>query len=136
MLGDLESKIPIHAIPELFPSAQVYLANSVMAMITFHSLPVLQVLRTLQSEAELEFAMLLLLERSSVHDWKLRLAYLQSLVNSVLTNEPYQKNVSETAKAFAHSFGALFNSQLMERLKKMMNDVKSTQFGEWLRARK
>ncbi|XP_068698835.1 midasin-like [Montipora foliosa] len=128
MLGDLESEVPIHAIPELFPSAQVYHANSVMAMITFHSLPALQVLRNLQSEAELEFAMLVLLERSSVHDWKLRLAYLQSLVNSVLTNEPYQKNVSETAKAFAHSFGALFNSQLMERLKKMMNDVKSTQF--------
>ena len=130
-MENLENESPIDSITALFPSTEDYHTNSVMAMITLHSLPALQAFRSSQSGAQLEFAILVFLERSSVHDWKLRLDYLQSLVQSAPGSAPcqLQNSVASTVKGFLHSFGALFNSQLMEKLNNIMSDVKSAQFG-------
>lgn len=130
-MENLENESPIDSIAALFPSTEDYHTNSVMAMITLHSLPALQAFRSSQSGAQLEFATLVFLERSSVHDWKLRLDYLQSLAQSALGSAPcqLQNSVASTVKGFLHSFGALFNSQLMEKLNNIRSDVKSAQFG-------
>ena len=133
-MENVENETSIPSIAALLPAAKDYHTNSIMAMITLHSLPALQVLRSPQNGAQLEFATLVFLERSSVHDWKLRLDYLQSLAQSALGSAPcqLQNRVASIVKGFVHSFGALFNSQLMEKLNNIRSDVTSAQFGQWL----
>ncbi|XP_074625737.1 midasin-like [Acropora palmata] len=130
IMENVENETSIPSIAALFPSAKDYHTNSIMAMITLHSLPALQVLRSPQTGAQLEFATLVFLERSSVHDWKLRLDYLQSLAQSALGSAPcqLQNRVASIVKGFVHSFGALFSSQLMEKLNNIRSDVTSAQF--------
>ncbi|KAK2570712.1 Midasin [Acropora cervicornis] len=130
IMENVENETSIPSIAALFPSAKDYHTNSIMAMITLHSLPTLQVLRSPQTGAQLEFATLVFLERSSVHDWKLRLDYLQSLAQSALGSAPcqLQNRVASIVKGFVHSFGALFSSQLMEKLNNIRSDVTSAQF--------
>lgn len=130
-MANLERAVHVDTVPECFPSAQAYHANSVVSMMNSQSLPLLRILKHSKSVAQLEVAMLLFLERSSAYDWKLRLEYLNSLVDSVLTNgsAQCQSDVPVTLKSFLHSFGALFSSDLMKNLTNEVKDLRSTQFG-------
>lgn len=130
-MSNLENTEHVGAVPECFASSQTYLANSVVSMINLQSLPFLRILKNSPSAVQLEFAVLLFLERSTLHDWKLRLDYLQSFMDSVLDNAPSSchKDVTTTLKPFTYSFGILFSSHLMGNLKKELKDLKSSQFG-------
>ena len=130
-MSNLENTEHVDAVPECFASSQTYLANSVVSMINLQSLPFLRILKNSPSAAQLEFAVLLFLERSTLHDYKLRLDYLQSLMDSVLDNAPSSchKDVKTTLKPFIYSFGILFSSHLMGNLKDELKHLKSSQFG-------
>lgn len=131
-MGNLKQNVYIDTIPQCFPSAEAYHVNSVASMIKLQSLPLQHILKNSPSSVVLEFAIVLFLERSTVHDWKLRLEYLQSLVNSVLDSLPFQcrEDVTTLLQPFLHSFGTLFSSQLMVNLKNEFRGVASTRFGE------
>ena len=132
-MENLKQDVCIDAIPQRFPSAEAYHANSVASMIKLQSLPLLHILKNSKSSVQLDCAILLFLERSTVHDWKLRLDYLQALVNSVLDGLSSQcrKDITATLHPFIQSFGALFNSHLMENLKNEFRGVTSSRFGKY-----
>ena len=130
-MSNLENTEHVDAVPECFASSETYLANSVVSMINLQSLPFLRILKNFPSAVQLEFAVLLFLERSTLHDWKLRLDYLQFIIDSVLVNTPSSchKDVTATLKPFIHSFGVLFSSHLMGNLTNELKNLKSSQFG-------
>jgi len=127
-MENIERSAHVDSTPECFPSAQAYHTNSVVSMISLQSLPLLHFLKKTKSVLQLESAILLFLERSSVHDWKLRLDYLQSVVDAVLNNGSSlcQKDVLTTLNPFLHSFRALFNSRLIQNLKNEFKELRSS----------
>ena len=121
------------SIPEYFPSASAYHANSVVSMIKLQSLPLIHILKNGTSGLQLESAILVFLETSSSYDWKLRLSYLQSVVNMICANGSFfqgQEDAATHVKSFIQSFEIMFSSHLMDNLRKEFKDVKSTQFGK------
>ena len=126
---------PVHSdpIPEHFPSAAAYHTNSVVSMTKLQSLPLIHILKNGTSALQLESVMLLFLEASSCYDWKLRLSYLQSLVNTIGANGSFfqgQEDTTKHVKSFTQSFETIFSSHLMDNLQKELNNVKSTRFGK------
>ena len=102
-------------------------------MIKLQSLPLIHILKNGTSVLELESALLIFLETSSGYDWKLRLSYLQSVVNAISENRSFfqgQEDATIHVKSFMQSFEILFSSHLMDNLRKEFQDVKSTQFGK------
>ena len=76
--------------------------------------------------------MLLFLERSSGYDWKLRLDYLQSMVDMLCTKKlcsHHREDVASHLMSFMQSFGIMFSSHLMDKLRKESNNFQSTRFG-------
>ena len=72
------------------------------------------------------------LERSSVYDWKLRLDYLQSVMDGFFSEGSAQcVDVTTTIKSFLQSFGSVFVSDLMKNLKNEMKNLKSTRFSKY-----
>ena len=130
-MENIERSAHVDSTPECFPSAQAYHTNSVVSMISLQSLPLLHFLKKTKSVLQLESAILLFLERSSVRDWKLRLDYLQSVVDAVLNNGSSlcQKDVLTTLNPFLHSFRALFNSRVIENLKNEFKELRSSRSG-------
>ena len=125
--------MPADSIPEYFPSAAAYHANSVLSMIKLQSLPLINILRNGTSVLQLESALLIFLETSSSYDWKLRLNYLQSVVNAISANRSFfqgQEDVTVHVKSYVQSFEIMFSSHLMDNLRKEFKDVKSTRFGK------
>ena len=128
----LENEAHSNLIPECFPSAQAYHTNSVVSTVILHSLPLLRILRNNKSVLQLEVAILLFLERSSVYDWKLRLDYLQSVMDSFFSEGSVQcDDVTTIIKSFLQSFGSVFVSELMKNLKNEMKNLKSTRFSKY-----
>ena len=130
---------PVHSdpIPEHFPSAAAYHTNSVVSMMKLQSLPLIHILKNGTSALQLESVMLLFLEASSCYDWKLRLNYLQSVVNAIGANGSFfqgQEDTTKHVKSFTQSFETIFSSHLMDNLQKEFNNVKSTRFGKKHRA--
>ena len=129
-MAHLEKAFQVDAIPEYFPCAQAYHGNSVVSTIILQSLPLLHILKNTTSALQREFAMLLFLERSSAFDWRLRLDYLQSVMDAFLTNASYQcRDVALTFKSFIQSFGSIFNSELMKDLRNEFKTLRCTRFG-------
>lgn len=125
--------MPADSIPEYFPSAAAYHANSVLSMIKLQSLPLINILRNGTSVLKLESALLIFLETSSSYDWKLRSNYLQSVVNAISANRSFfqgQEDVTVHVKSYIQSFEIMFSSHLMDNLRKESKDVKSTRFGK------
>ena len=125
--------MPADSIPEYFPSAAAYHANSVLSMVKLQSLPLINILRNGTSVLQLESALLIFLETSSSYDWKLRLNYLQSVVNAISANRSFfqgQEDVTVHVKSYVQSFEIMFSSHLMDNLRKEFKDVKSTRFGK------
>ena len=117
---------------EHFPSAQAYHKNSVVSTIKLQSLPLIHILKNGTSVLQLESAMLLFLERSSGYDWKLRLDYLQSMVEVLCTKKlcsHHQEHVTSHLKSFLQSFGIMFSSHLMDNLRREAKNFQSTRFG-------
>ena len=72
------------------------------------------------------------LERSSVYDWKLRLDYLQSVMDVFFSEGSVQcVDVTTTIKSFLQSFGSVFVSDLMKNLKNEMENLKFTRFSKY-----
>lgn len=133
---NLEKAVHTDFIPEFFPSAEAYHANSVVSMIKLQSLPLMHILKDGSFVLKLESAMLLFLEGSSCYDWKLRLDYLQSMVNAICANKSlfqFQEDVTTHLKSFMQSFSTMFNSHLMDNLRKEFKNVQSTRFGKFLK---
>lgn len=127
-----ENETHSNLIPECFPSAQAYHTNSVVSTVILHSLPLLRILRNNKSVLQLEVAVLLFLERSSVYDWKLRLDYLQSVMDGFFSEGSVQcDDVTTTIKSFLQSFGSVCVSDLMKNLKNEMQNLKSTRFSKY-----
>ena len=129
----LDTAVHADPIPEYFPSAAAYHANSVVSMIRLQSLPLIHILKDGTSVLQLESVLLLFLEASSCYDWKLRLNYLQSVVNAICANGSFfqgQEDAATHVKSFLQSFEILFSSHLMDNLRKEFKDVKSTLFGK------
>lgn len=125
--------MPADSIPEYFPSAAAYHANSVLSMIKLQSLPLMHILKNGTSVLQLESALLIFLETSSSYDWKLRSNYLQSVVNAISANRSFfqgQEDVTVHVKSYIQSFEIMFSSHLMDNLRKESKDVKSTRFGK------
>lgn len=125
--------MPADSIPEYFPSATAYHANSVLSMIKLQSLPLIHILKNGTSVLQLESALLIFLETSSSYDWKLRSNYLQSVVNAISANRSFfqgQEDVTVHVKSYIQSFEIMFSSHLMDNLRKESKDVKSTRFGK------
>lgn len=125
--------MPADSIPEYFPSAAAYHANSVLSMIKLQSLPLIHILKNGTSVLQLESALLIFLETSSSYDWKLRSNYLQSVVNAISVNRSFfqgQEDVTVHVKSYIQSFEIMFSSHLMDNLRKESKDVKSTRFGK------
>lgn len=125
--------MPADSIPEYFPSAAAYHANSVLSMIKLQSLPLIHILKNGTSVLQLESALLIFLETSSSYDWKLRSNYLQSVVNVISANRSFfqgQEDVTVHVKSYIQSFEIMFSSHLMDNLRKESKDVKSTRFGK------
>lgn len=125
--------MPADSIPEYFPSAAAYHANSVLSMIKLQSLPLIHILKNGTSVLQLESALLIFLETSSSYDWKLRSNYLQSVVNAISANRSFfqgQEDVTVHVKSYIQSFEIMFSSHLMDNLRKESKDVKSTRFGK------
>ena len=125
--------MPADSIPEYFPSAAAYHANSVLSMIKLQSLPLIHILKNGTSVLQLEAALLIFLETSSSYDWKLRLNYLQSVVNAISANRSLfqgQEDATMHVKSYIQSFEIMFSSHLMDNLRKEFKDVKSTRFGK------
>ena len=132
MFTSLDTAVHIDPIPEYFPSVAAYHANSVMSMIKLQSLPLVHILKNGTSVLQLESAILLFLETSSSYDWKLRLNYLQSVVNAI-TNRSFfqgQEDATMLVGPFIQSFEIMFSSHLMDNLRKEFKDVKSPRFGK------
>lgn len=101
-------------------------------MIKLQSLPLVHILKNGTSVLQMESVMLLFLEASSTYDWKLRMNYLQSLVNAICANGSFfqgQEDVATHLKSFIQSFEIMFSSHLIDNLRKEFKDVKSTRFG-------
>ena len=127
-----ESEAHSNSISECFPTAQAYHTNSVVSTVILHSLPLLRILRNNKSVLQLEVAVLLFLERSSVYDWKLRLDYLQSVMDVFFSEGSVQcVDVTTTIKSFLQSFGSVFVSDLMKNLKNEMKNLKFTRFSKY-----
>lgn len=125
--------MPADSIPEYFPSAAAYHANSVLSMIKLQSLPLIHILKNGTSVLQLESALLIFLETSSSYDWKLRSNYLQSVVNAISANRSFfqgQEDVTVHVKSYIQSFEIMFSSHLMDNLRKESKHVKSTRFGK------
>lgn len=125
--------MPADSIPEYFPSAAAYHANSVLSMIKLQSLPLIHIFKNGTSVLQLESALLIFLETSSSYDWKLRSNYLQSVVNAISANRSFfqgQEDVTVHVKSYIQSFEIMFSSHLMDNLRKESKDVKSTRFGK------
>ena len=74
----------------------------------------------------------MLFERSSVYDWKLRLDYLQLVMDGLFSEGSVQGvDVTTTIKSFLQSFGSVFVSDLMKNLKNEMKNLKSTRFSKY-----
>lgn len=132
-LTSLAAAVRADSIPEDFPSAAAYHADSVVSMIKLQSLPLIHILKNGKSVLQLESAILIFLETSSSYDWKLRLNYLESVVNAISANGSFfrgQEDATMHVKSFIESFEILFSSHLMDNLRKEFKDVKSTQFGK------
>lgn len=102
-------------------------------MIKLQSLPLIHILKNGTSGLQLESAILIFLETSSSYEWKLRLSYLQSVLNAVSANGSIfqgQEDATTQVKSFIQSFEMMFSSHLMDNLRKEFKDVKSTQFGK------
>lgn len=130
-MSDLERAVGTDSIPEYFPPAEAHHANSVVSMIKLQSLPLVHMLKN-GTSSQLESAMLLFLEASSCYDWKLRLNYLQSVVNAICANKSFfqcQEGVTTHLKSFMQSIGTMFSSPLMDNLQKEFKEVQSTRFG-------
>lgn len=115
-----------------FPSAQEYHANSVVSTIKQQSLPLLHILRNGTSVHQLESAVLLFLERASHYDWTSRLGYLQSVVDVLCAKKLCSCHLGDVAsllKSYLKSFGVIYSSQLMDKLRIGLNDIQSTRFG-------
>lgn len=129
----LDAPVRSDPIPEHFPSAAAYHTNSVVSMMKLQSLPLIHILKNGTSALQLESVMLLFLEASSCYDWKLRLNYLQSVVNAIGANGSFfqgQEDTTTHVKSFTQSFESIFSSHLMDNLQKEFNNVKSTRFGK------
>ena len=126
-----ESEAHSNSIPECFPTAQAYHTNSVVSTVILHSLPLLRILRNNKSVLQLEVAVLLFLERSSVYDWKLRLDYLQSVMDVFFSEGSVHCVVTTTIKSFLQSFVSVFVSDLMKNLKNEMKNLKFTRFSKY-----
>lgn len=125
--------MPADSIPEYFPSAAAYHANSVLSMIKLQSLPLIHILKNGTSVLQLESALLIFLETSSSYDWKLRSNYLQSVVNAISANRSFfqgQEDVTVLVKSYIQSFEIMFSSHFMDNLRKESKHVKSTRFGK------
>lgn len=125
--------MPADSIPEYFPSAAAYHANSVLSMIKLQSLPLIHILKNGTSVLQLESTLLIFLETSSSYDWKLRLNYLQSVVNAISANRSFfqgQEDVTVHVKSYIQSFEIMFSSHLMDNLRNESKHVKSTRFGK------
>ena len=93
----------------------------------------MHILKSGTSVLQLEAALLIFLETSSSYDWKLRLNYLQSMVNAISANRSFfqgQEDATLYVKSYIQSFEVMFSSHLMDNLRKEFKDVKSTRFGE------
>ena len=102
-------------------------------MIKLQSLPLIHILKSGTSVLQLEAALLIFLETSSSYDWKLRLNYLQSVVNAISANRSFfqgQEDATLHVKSYIQSFEIMFSSHLMDNLRKEFKDVKSTRFGK------
>lgn len=131
-LAHSENEVHSNLTPECFPSAQAYNTNSVLSTVILHSLPFLSILRNNKSVLQLEVAILLFLERSSVYDWKLRLDYLQSVMDVFFSEGSVQcVDVTTTIKYFLQSFGSVFVSDVMKNLKNERKNLKSTRFSKY-----
>ncbi|PFX16223.1 Midasin [Stylophora pistillata] len=132
MLETLGSAVHMESTMQHFPSAQEYHANSVVSTIKLQSLPLLHILQNGRSVEQLESAVLLFLERSSHYDWTSRLGYLQSVVDVLCAKTLFSYNLGDVVshlKTHLKSFGVMFSSQLMDKLKIGLNNIQSTRFG-------
>ena len=130
-LAHSENEAHPNSIPECFPSAQAYHTNSVVSTVILHSLPLLRILRNNKSVLQLEVAILLFLERSSMYDWKLRLDYLQSVMDGFCSEGSAQcVDITMTIKSFVQSFGSVCVSDLMKNLKTEMKNLESTRISK------
>lgn len=131
-MENLEKAVHADSIPEYFPSAQAYHANSVVSMIKLQSLPLIHLVKNDASALQLESAVLLFLEGSSCYDWKLRLDYLQSVADVICANKSFiqcHEDVYARLKSFMQSFGTMFSSHLMVNLRNEFKGLESTRFG-------
>ena len=132
VLETLGSAVHMESTIQHFPSAQEYHANSVVSTIKLQSLPLLYILQNGRSVEQLESAVLLFLERSSHYDWTSRLGYLQSVVDVLCAKKLFSYNLGDVVshlKTHLKSFGVMFSSQLMDKLKIGLNNIQSTRFG-------
>ena len=96
------------------PSAMDFSENSVLATVRWHSAPLIQLLEQRSLPWQLYQAVVVFLERSSLYDWRLRLDYLEAVVNQA---KPSCTEMSIVLSVFGGSLSNSFGSDLMEELR-------------------